>query len=194
LKPCVFFDRDGTLIEERNYLADPGGVVLLPGAAEAVRRAREAGFLAVVLTNQSGVGRGYFTMNEVEAVHRRLRELLAAEGAELDGIYVCPHAPEAGCNCRKPRTGLVQQAARELDVDIPRSWVIGDKAADLELARNAGMRAALVETGYGASATEEQRRLADVAAPGVLAAVGKILESAKAAKERKQVARSDIEG
>ena len=171
MKPCIFFDRDGTLIEERNYLADPQGVALLPGAAEAVRRAREAGYLAVVLTNQSGVGRGYFTMNEVEAVNRRLGELLAAEGAQLDGIYVCPHAPEDGCDCRKPRTGLVARAARELAMDLAGSWVIGDKAADVELARNAGMRSVLVETGYGASAGEGPRRMADFVAPDVLAAV-----------------------
>jgi len=186
LKPCVFFDRDGTLIEERNYLADPGGVVLLPGAADAVRRAREAGYLAVILTNQSGVGRGYFTLNEVEAVNRRLRELLAAGRGALDGIYVCPHAPEEDCPCRKPRTGLVEQAARELEIDLSGSWVVGDKAADVELARNAGMRAVLVETGYGASAGEEPRRMADFVAPDVLAAVEWIVKASMGDERAKQ--------
>lgn len=172
---CLFFDRDGTLIEERNYLSDPSQVALIPGAAEAVRLARQAGYLAVVLTNQSGVGRGYFTPADVEAVHRRLEELLAEEGAKLDAIYICPHAPEEGCACRKPLPGLAVRAAGDLGIDLRASWMIGDKAADLELAAAAGMRGALVLTGYGASVPQEALRLAAVAAPGVLEAVRAIL-------------------
>lgn len=178
MKPCIFFDRDGTLMEERHYLSDPSQVALIPGAAEAVRTAREAGFLTVVLTNQSGVGRGYFTMKDVKAVNRRLEELLAKEGARLDGIYVCPHAPEDNCPCRKPRTGLVEQAARELDMDLARSWMIGDKAADIELAANAGMRAVLVLTGYGEASAAEAAEGASLTAPDVRAAVRLILEAA----------------
>jgi histidinol-phosphate phosphatase family protein len=178
LKPCIFFDRDGTLIEERHYLSDPAQVVLLNGAAEAVRLARAAGFLAVVLTNQSGVGRGYFTMQEVEAVNRRMEELLRAQGAALDGIYVCPHAPDEDCPCRKPRPGLVEQAARDLDLDLSRSWMIGDKAADVELARNAGLKSALVLTGYGAGAARDAGLSADLLVPGVLDAVSGILAGA----------------
>lgn len=180
MKPCVFFDRDGTLIEERNYLSDPEQVALLPGAAEAVRRVREAGFLAVVLTNQSGVGRGYFRMEDVEAVHRRMEELLAAEGARLDAIYVCPHAPEEDCPCRKPRTGLVELAARELGIDLRRSWMIGDKSADIEMARNAGMRGVLVMTGYGAEAAAAGHS-AEFSATGVKDAVERILAGGGAA-------------
>lgn len=175
MKPCMFFDRDGTLIEERNYLSDPSQVALIPGAAEAVRLARQAGYLAVVLTNQSGVGRGYFTMAEVETVQRRLEELLAEEGARLDAIYVCPHAPGDGCACRKPLPGLAVQAAGDLGIDLSASWMIGDKAADLELAAAAGMRGALVLTGYGASVPQEALRLAAVTASGVLEAVHAIL-------------------
>lgn len=174
MRPCIFFDRDGTLIEERHYLADPAQVALIAGAAEAVRLARSSGFLAVVLTNQSGVGRGYFTLEDVRRVNGRMVELLAAEGAAVDGIYVCPHAPEDGCPCRKPGTGLVEQAARELDIDIGRSWMIGDKAADLELARNAGMRGVLVRTGYGAEAGKAAGGLAAFTADGVLEAVQRI--------------------
>lgn len=181
MKPCIFFDRDGTLIEERHYLSDPARVALLPGAAEAVRRTREAGFLAVVLTNQSGVGRGYFSLEDVESVHRRMCELLEAAGTRLDGIYVCPHAPEDGCACRKPRTGLVDVAARELGIDLPRSWMIGDKPADVELARNAGIRSALVLTGYGAAAAAEGYS-ADICAPGVEQAVEAILADAASAR------------
>lgn len=175
MKPCIFFDRDGTLIEERHYLADPAQVAMIAGAAEAVRLARSGGFLAVVLTNQSGVGRGYFTLEDVRRVNGRMLELLAAEGAAVDGIYVCPHAPEDNCPCRKPRTGLVEQAARELGIDIARSWMIGDKAADLELARNAGMRGVLVRTGYGAEAEAQAGELAAFCAEGVLEAVRGIL-------------------
>lgn len=175
MRPCIFFDRDGTLIEERNYLSDPSQVALIPGAAEAVRLARQAGYLAVVLTNQSGVGRGLFTMKDVEAVHRQLQELLAEGGAKLDAIYICPHAPEEGCACRKPLPGLAVQAAGDLGIDLRASWMIGDKAADLELAAAAGMRGALVLTGYGASVPQEALRLAAVTAPGVLVAVRAIL-------------------
>lgn len=177
MKPCIFFDRDGTLIEERNYLSDAEQVELIPGAADAVRLAREAGFLAVVLTNQSGVGRGYFPMEAVEAVHRRMKELLAEKGAVLDGIYVCPHAPEDGCSCRKPRTGLVGEAARELDIDLGRSWMIGDKAADIELAANAGMRGVLVMTGYGEASAPQAAGAVSFTAPDVQAAVRLIVSA-----------------
>ncbi len=178
MKPCIFFDRDGTLIEERHYLSEPAQVKLIPGAAEAVRLAREAGFLTVVLTNQSGVGRGYFPAEAVEAVHRRMEGLLAKEGATLDRIYVCPHAPEDNCPCRKPRTGLVEQAARDLDVDLHRSWMVGDKPADIELAANAGMRGVLVMTGYGEGSAPEGAGAASFTASDVRAAVRMILAGA----------------
>ncbi|GIU76359.1 MAG: D,D-heptose 1,7-bisphosphate phosphatase [Bryobacteraceae bacterium] len=175
MKPCIFFDRDGTLIEERNYLSDPDQVVLIPGAAEAVRLAREAGYLAVVLTNQSGAGRGYFTLEDVERVNARMGELLGREGARIDGIYVCPHAPEDGCDCRKPRTGLVERAVRELGIDVGASWVVGDKATDLELARNAGMRGVLVRTGYGSEAAAQLSGGDGLTAADVLQAVRRIV-------------------
>lgn len=175
MKPCIFFDRDGTLIEERHYLSDPSQVALIAGAAEAVRLARQAGYLAVVLTNQSGVGRGYFTMKDVEAVHRRMMDLFAADGAFFDAIYVCPHAPGDNCPCRKPRAGLVELAARELQIDLPRSWMIGDKAADIELAKNARLRAARVLTGYGQAGAAQAGSLPAIMAKDVLGAVSRIL-------------------
>ncbi len=175
MKPCLFIDRDGTLIEERNYLSDPEQVALIPGAAEAVRRAREAGWLVVVLTNQSGVGRGYFTLEDVAGVNRRVEEMLAQEGAGLDGIFVCPHSPEEDCPCRKPRPGLVEAAARQLPADLRRSWMVGDKPADLELARNAGLRGALVLTGYGATASAEAHGTAEFVAADLGEAVRRIL-------------------
>jgi len=150
MRPFAIFDRDGTLMVEKNYLADPAGVELLPGAAEAIERVARAGYGVIVLTNQSGVGRGYFGLEDVARVNARMLELLGEAAARIEGIYICPHAPEADCACRKPRTGLVEQAARELGVDVARSVVIGDKAADVELARRAGAAAVLVTTGYGA--------------------------------------------
>lgn len=180
MKPCLFIDRDGTLIEERNYLSDPEQVALIPGAAEAVRKAREAGWLVVVLTNQSGVGRGYFTLEDVARVNRRVEEMLAQEGAGLDGIFVCPHSPEEDCPCRKPRPGLVEAAARQLPVDLRRSWMVGDKPADLELARNAGLRGALVRTGYGKAAAAQSAEMAEFVAADLGEAVRRILAAKRA--------------
>jgi histidinol-phosphate phosphatase family protein len=167
VKRAVLLDRDGTLIEERNYLSDPKGVVLLPGAVEALEQFDALGFGVAVVSNQSGVGRGYFTLEDVERVHLRMLELLGPAARIINGIYVCPHAPETHCECRKPRPGLVEQAARELGFDAHASFVIGDKPADIELARNVGARAVLVTTGYGADSLDAG---ADYVAPGLSAA------------------------
>ncbi len=135
LRPACFLDRDGTLIEDAHYLKDPAAMVLCPGAASGIRRLNEAGVAAVVITNQSGIARGYLTPGDLEAQHQRLRQLLAAAGAQLDAIYACPHHPDDGCACRKPATGLITQAARELRLDRRRSVVIGDKPSDRETGR-----------------------------------------------------------
>ncbi len=129
----MFFDRDGTLIDDEHYLADPALVRLRPGAAAAVRAVRDAGLAAVVVSNQSGIGRGMFDERAYEAVRARLDALLADEGAELDASYHCPHAPdvEPPCACRKPRPGLFQQAASELGLDLARSGAVGDRVRDL---------------------------------------------------------------
>ncbi len=131
----VFLDRDGTIMEDKHFLADAEGVMLLPNAAEGLRRLRALGARLVVITNQSGVGRGYFPIEAVERVNWRLAELLAAEGVELDGVYVCPHAPEAGCDCRKPGTELFRRAASELGLDLAEAVVIGDRDPDVEAGR-----------------------------------------------------------
>ena len=169
---AALLDRDGTLIVERDYLSDPEGVELLPGAAAGLRRMREMGLALVVVTNQSGVGRGYFTEASLRAVHERMESLLAREGVRLDGIYHCPHAPDDGCDCRKPATGLAERAARELGFALARSAVIGDKGSDVALARALGVPAVLVTTGYGA------RELAAGAEPDAVAA--DLLEAATA--------------
>jgi histidinol-phosphate phosphatase family protein len=150
----VVLDRDGTINLERHYLADPAEVALLDGAAEGLRHLRGLGLDLLVVTNQSGVGRGYFTTETLAAIHGRLTECLAAEDVELAGIYVCPHAPGDGCRCRKPGTALLERAARELAFDPRDAFVIGDKASDIELGRRAGSTTLLVRTGYGAETAE----------------------------------------
>jgi histidinol-phosphate phosphatase family protein len=152
LRAGILLDRDGTLIEDRDYLSDPAGVRLLPGAAQAIAAANRAAVPVVVVSNQSGIGRGYFTEADLAAVNARLAALLAAAGARLDGLYHCPHAPGDGCRCRKPAPGLAEQAARELALDLGRSFVIGDKQADVALGRAIGATALLVRTGYGQEA------------------------------------------
>ena len=162
-EPAVFVDRDGTLNVEVGHLSDAAELDLIDGAAEAVRTLREAGYRVVVVTNQSAVARGLLSEAELRDLHARLARRLGAEGAELDGIYYCPHHPTEGsgsyrveCSCRKPKPGLVERAARELDIDLGRSFVVGDKLSDLEAGAAAGCRGVLVRTGYGA---EEERRL-----------------------------------
>jgi D-glycero-D-manno-heptose 1,7-bisphosphate phosphatase len=145
----VVLDRDGTINVERHYLADPGQIELLAGAADGLRHLRDLGLELIVVTNQSGVGRGYFTEATLAAIHARLTECLAMEGVALAGIYVCPHNPTDGCRCRKPGPALLEQAGRERGFDPRDAFVIGDKASDVELGRRAGSTTFLVQTGYG---------------------------------------------
>ncbi|HWR73119.1 MAG TPA: HAD family hydrolase [Nitrospirota bacterium] len=153
---AVFFDRDGTVTEEVGYLDDLSKLRLIPGAGHAIKALNRAGFRVVLVTNQSGVARGYFPESLVHEAHQRLEEMLAGDGARLDGIYYCPHHPTAGnspytiaCDCRKPGTGLLERAARDLAVDLRDSFVVGDKWSDIELAHRAGARSILVRTGFG---------------------------------------------
>jgi heptosyltransferase-2 len=146
--PVVFLDRDGTLNWDPGYLNDPAAMRLLPGVGPAVARLNRAGLKAVLVTNQSGVGRGIITVEALGAIHQRLREMLAESGAWLDGIYACLHRPEEGCDCRKPASGLVAQARRDLGLAADRSFVIGDRAIDIALARNIGAIGVFVLSGY----------------------------------------------
>jgi len=146
MRRAVFIDRDGTVMEDKGYLADPEGVVLIPGATEALAALRKAGLLLVLVTNQSGVGRGMFAMADVEAVHRRLLELLAEGGVAFDDIEVCPHTPDDDCACRKPRPGMLLAAARKLGIDLTRSFMVGDKDTDMEAGRRVGCRTICVGT------------------------------------------------
>ncbi len=147
--PAIFLDRDGTIIVEKNYLGDPDQVVLLDGAGEGLRAMSRHGLPFVIVSNQSGIGRGYFSIDQARAVERRLEALLAQEGVAIAGWYMCPHAPDANCSCRKPTPGMIEAAARELDLDPSRSVVIGDKRCDLDLAFAVGAAGILVTTGHG---------------------------------------------
>ena len=179
MKRAVFFDRDGTLNEEREYLASPEGLTMLGGAVDAVKIVNKAALMAVVITNQSGVGRGYFGRGDVEAVNGRLRALVGEGGGRIDGVYYCPHRPDEGCECRKPATGLIRQASGDLGIDPTRSYVVGDKVADIEMAWACGAKGVLVLTGYG----KEQRGLLkappDFIASDVLKAAQWIVEDMK---------------
>jgi D-glycero-D-manno-heptose 1,7-bisphosphate phosphatase len=161
---AVFLDRDGTINEEVGYVNHIGRFHLLPRAGQAIRLLNQHGWKAVVITNQSGVARGYFPESLVHQVHQEMRDLLKKEGAHLDGIYYCPHHPDIGippyrqtCRCRKPATGLIEEAVKELDLDPARSYIVGDRGADIEFARHAGVKAILVLTGYGRGEWEYSR-------------------------------------
>lgn len=149
-QPAVFLDRDGTVIVQKHYLHNPAEVELLPGAVTGLRHMAALGLPLVLVTNQSGVGRGLFSRGDVERVHGRLIELLENEGVRLDGFYLCPHAPEDGCGCRKPQPGLIARAAGELDLAPEQSFVIGDKPCDVGLGLVVNATTILVTSGYGA--------------------------------------------
>jgi D-glycero-D-manno-heptose 1,7-bisphosphate phosphatase len=149
-RPAVFLDRDGTVIADAGYPRDPAEVTFLPGAVDALRRLGDAGFALVVVSNQSGIGRGLVTQEQADAVHRRFLALLAEQGIELTGAFYCPHAPDEGCECRKPAPGLICRAAAELSLDLGRSYMVGDKQTDVETGRRAGCEGLLLpENGNG---------------------------------------------
>lgn len=149
MKRFVILDRDGTIITERNYLSDHNQVELIPNAAIGLKKLRDKKLGLLVITNQAGVGRGYFTLHDLKLIHKRMADLLAGEGVILDGIYFCPHVPEDNCNCRKPKLGLIEKAAKEHNFDPKLSFVIGDKALDVEMGQRMEAITFLVRTGYG---------------------------------------------
>jgi D-glycero-D-manno-heptose 1,7-bisphosphate phosphatase len=185
-RPAVFMDRDGTLSHEVGYVNHPDRLRLYPWAAAAVRAINEASWLAVVVTNQAGVARGYFPETVFDEVQRRLREDIERGGARFDAVYACLHHPSVGeapyradCDCRKPRPGLLRRAEAELGADLRHSWVVGDRHSDLQLAWSVGARGALVTTGYGkgelAYLAPGWARQPDLVAGNLLEAVERIL-------------------
>ena len=183
---AVFIDRDGTISEEVGYVNHPSRYRVFPYAAEAIKLLNDAGWLAILVTNQAGVARGYFNEDMIGSVHNLLARELERGGARLDAIYYCPHHPSVGeppyrfdCDCRKPKPGLIRRAADEFDIDLAASWMVGDRYGDTELARNAGVRAAFVLSGYGRGEWEFQRdawrHQPDLVAEDLLEAVNKII-------------------
>ena len=169
--PAVFLDRDGTLIEEVGYLDRIERLAFFPYSVDAVRLMNRAGYRVVVATNQSGIARGIFDEAFVAKAHRHIADVLDAGGAHVDGFYYCPHHPEGtvaqyarSCDCRKPQPGLLRQAASELDLDLARSWVVGDRWHDLQAGTAVGARGLLVRTGYG----REAERTTGVGAVGIV--------------------------
>ncbi len=187
MKPGVFLDRDGTINKEVGYLHEAEKLSLIPGAAQAIKRLNDFGLPVVCVSNQAGVARGYYSVEAVAEVHQKLEELLAAEGAHLDGIYFCPHHPTEGrhpyrtdCQCRKPGPGMLEKAASELNIDLSRSYLIGDSLTDIQAAENAGLKAILVLTGYGQKELENIEKQSitkpDYICPDLVVAVHWILE------------------
>lgn len=175
-KRYILLDRDGTIIFDRHYLSDPDGVELLPGAAKGLRRMLDLGFGLAVLTNQSGVERGYYDEASVHACNQRMIDLLAPHGVTVDQVFFCPHAPDTRCDCRKPQPGLMRQAAEALGFDPSDAYMIGDKEADMGVGRNTGATTILVRTGKGAAEEATCGHLADHVADDLVEAA-RIIES-----------------
>ncbi len=169
----VFLDRDGTLIEEVNFLSRLEDLRFFPFTSEAIRLLKKSGFMIIVVTNQSGVGRGIFAEAAMHAIHEKIQADLPEK---LEAFYFCPHLPDAGCACRKPNPGMIEAACRDFAIDLENSWMIGDKAIDVETGFNAGIKTALVLTGYGQKAAAILERNPDVIAENLLEAVKLITE------------------
>lgn len=186
MKPAAFLDRDGTILDELGYVTPSSTIVIYPWSADSIRLLKRAGYAVVMITNQGGIGLGLYDHEFVKATHDRLHKEFAEAGAEIDAWYYCPHHPEAVveeyrmvCECRKPGTAMLRDAARDLDLDLSRSWVVGDQWRDVQLAHAAGCRSVLVRTGHGA--LQEAAWPQDVAPPtetcdNLMAAVSVILE------------------
>ena len=151
--PAVFLDRDGTIMRDVDYCGDPKNVELLSGVAKALRQLKRLGYKLIVITNQSGIGRGLFNEQQYRAVEAELTRQIGTD--VIDASYFCPHLPDAGCKCRKPSPEMVLQAAREHNVDLGRSFFIGDKQSDVECGRSAEVKTILVRTGYGRNTNEK---------------------------------------
>jgi len=164
-RKAIFIDRDGTLIEEVNFLSRLEDLQIFSYTEEAIKLLKESGFLIVVVTNQSGIGRRIFEEAAMRLIHEKIQSDL-----ELDAFYFCPHLPTDGCRCRKPNTGMIEQASQEFAIDLENSWMIGDKTIDIETGFNARIKTALVLTGYGKKALQELKRKPDVIAENLLEA------------------------
>lgn len=171
MRPAVFLDRDGTIIKDAEYLSSVDELEVFEFAAEALRLLKEKGYLLIVLTNQSGIARGFFDEATMQIVHDTLQGQL---NGLIDVIYFCPHGPDDGCDCRKPGVGMIKQAASEHSIDLANSWMVGDKKSDIETGFNAGVATALVLTGYGGSELAILERMPELVAGDLLEAARQI--------------------
>lgn len=171
LQPAIFLDRDGTLIKDAGYLSSVDGMEVFDFTLEALRRFKEAGYLLIVITNQSGIARGYF---DVATMHSINNDIQSRIGDLIDAFYFCPHGPGDNCDCRKPKSGMINQAAIDLRIDLANSWVIGDKKSDIETGFNTRLGTALVLTGYGEAELKTLDRMPDIVAGNLLDAAKQI--------------------
>ncbi|WP_027180153.1 D-glycero-beta-D-manno-heptose 1,7-bisphosphate 7-phosphatase [Maridesulfovibrio bastinii] len=181
MKKYVLLDRDGTIIIDKHYLCDPAGVELLPGVVDGLKKFQKSGYGLIILTNQSGIGRGYYQEKDMHAVNNRMTELLAEHGISIAKIYFCPHAPEQNCNCRKPETGMVEAAIRDFGFNIKDSLIIGDKICDIECGIKSGAASILVRTGKGAKEESKCTGKADYIADTISEAADFFICSSKSA-------------
>ncbi len=188
LYPTVFIDRDGTINVDAGYINHPDNFIMYPYAAQAVRMLNEAGYLAVIITNQSGLGRGFFTLDVMNKIHDKMYKIFNDNGAKIDGLYYCPHDPnakveefKADCNCRKPKTGMIENALKDLPIDKNNMYFIGDKISDMKTGFATGCKTIMVNTGYGQGEllykSQKWDRMPDKTASNLLEAVRLILNN-----------------
>lgn len=170
---AVFVDRDGTLIEEVNFLSRVDDLVVFPFTPPAIKRLKDAGFLVIVLTNQSGIGRGLYSVDDMHSVHEAIQ---AEVGGLIDAFYYCPHLPDEGCRCRKPSIGMIEAAQVDFEIELEGSWMIGDKNLDVWIAENAGINSAMVMTGYGPDHVSTLKTQPTLAADDLGAVVNVIIQ------------------
>ena len=184
MNKAVFLDRDGTIVEDVGYMNNPRQIQFIPGSIDAIKKLNEAGYKVVVITNQAGIARGLITEDMLQTIDKTLHKWILNGGAHLDGIYYCPHHPEHGvhpykqdCECRKPHPGLIKRAHRDLDIDLSQSFMVGDKATDIQAGRRAGTKTILVESGRGEGEKPRLKEKPDYIAKNLLQAVDWLLEN-----------------
>ena len=177
-KPAIFVDRDGTLIEEVNFLSRLEDLRVFPFTRPALEVLKDNGYLVIVLTNQSGIARGKYTEADMHAIHDQIQ---AEVGGMIDAFYFCPHLPSAECTCRKPNLGMIESAQAEFDIDMERSWMIGDKNLDVQIAKNAGIKSVLVLTGYGVKHRSQLESEPDIVVDNFGVAVGNFIAAPEVA-------------
>ena len=173
-KKAIFIDRDGTLIEEVNYLHKVEDLRFFDYTDEAVKLLKEKGFLVIIATNQSGIGRKIYTETDMHNIHEAIQNFLTEK---IDAFYFCPHLPDSGCSCRKPNLGMIERACKDFEIDLENSWMIGDKKLDVELGINGKLKTALVLTGYGEKHFNQLEKKPDIVADTLIEAVRRILQN-----------------